>query len=88
LLLDGVLRFLSAVPRPRPSSLVIGTENREVLILNTAGSATAVRVQLPSVPVFMSVSGTFDVEYRIVVACRNNNVYTVKVGYRAQNDSH
>lgn len=62
------------------SSLVIGTENREVLILNTAGSATAVRVQLPSVPVFMSVSGTFDVEYRIVVACRNNNVYTVKNG--------
>lgn len=61
-------------------SVVVGTENREVLILNPAGSAIAVKCQLPSVPVFMAISGTLDVEYRITVACRDNNVYTVKVG--------
>jgi hypothetical protein len=60
-------------------SLVIGTENREILVLNTAGSATVLRVQLPSIPAFIAVTGSFDVEYRIVVACRNNNVYTIKV---------
>ena len=29
-------------------------------------------------PVFMDVSGLFDVEYRVVVACRNGAVYTLK----------
>jgi Bardet-Biedl syndrome 1 protein len=33
---------------------------------------------LPSVPVFMSVSGLFDVEFRIVVSCRDGNIYTLK----------
>jgi hypothetical protein len=27
----------------------------------------------------MAVQGMLDVEYRIVVACRNGNVYTIKV---------
>ncbi len=62
-------------------SVVIGTENREILILTPAGSAIAVKCTLPSVPVFMAISGTLDVEYRITVACRDNNVYTVKVSH-------
>lgn len=62
------------------SSIVVGTENKEVFVLNVAGSAIAVRCSLPSVPVFMTVSGTQDVEYRITVACRDNNVYTIKNG--------
>ena len=33
---------------------------------------------LPSVPVFLSVTGMYDVEYRIVVACRNGCIYTLK----------
>jgi Bardet-Biedl syndrome 1 protein len=36
------------------------------------------QMDLPSVPVFMSVSGLFDVEYRIVVACRNGGIYNFK----------
>jgi formate/nitrite transporter FocA (FNT family) len=58
---------------------VIGTENKEILILNPAGSTTLVRCRLKDVPAFMAVSGSFDVEYRIVVACRDHKVYTVKV---------
>ena len=33
---------------------------------------------MPAVPVFLSVSGLYDVEYRVVVACRNGTVYTLK----------
>ena len=33
---------------------------------------------MPAVPVFLSVSGLYDVEYRVVVACRNGAVYTLK----------
>ena len=33
---------------------------------------------MPAVPVFLSVSGLYDVEYRIVVACRNGAIYTLK----------
>ena len=29
-------------------------------------------------PVFLSVSGLYDVEFRVVVACRNGGVYTLK----------
>jgi Bardet-Biedl syndrome 1 protein len=61
------------------SGIVVGTEAKEVLILNPAGSAIVAKVTLASVPVFMAISGTLDVEYRIVVACRDNNVYTIKV---------
>lgn len=61
------------------SGIVLGTENREVLILNPAGSAIVGKVTLPSQPVFMAIQGTLDVEYRISVACRDNNVYTIKV---------
>ena len=37
-------------------------------------------MSLPSVPVFLSVSGLYDVEYRIIVACRNGHIYTLKRG--------
>lgn len=62
------------------SSLVIATENKEVLILNPAGSTILTRCTLPAVPAFIAVTGTFDVEYRIVCACRDSKVYTIKGG--------
>ena len=36
------------------------------------------QMSLPAVPVFLSVTGLFDVEFRIVVSCRNGGVYTLK----------
>lgn len=40
------------------------------------------QLDLPAVPVFLSVTGLFDVEYRIVVACRNGCIYTLKRSVR------
>ena len=37
-------------------------------------------MKLPAVPVFITVTGLLDVDYRIVVAARDGNLYTMKNG--------
>lgn len=62
------------------SMLVLGTENRMVYILDSTALNIATKVELDAVPSFISVLGLYDVEYRITVACRNGNIYTIKNG--------
>jgi Bardet-Biedl syndrome 1 protein len=62
------------------SSLVIGTEAGDVLILDPPGSSILKQIHLPSVPTHLSVIGLYDVSYRIVVACRDGNIYQIKDG--------
>ncbi len=50
------------------------------MLLEPGGSAIHKKVTLRNVPVFIVASGLSDVEYRIVVACRNGAIYTVKNG--------
>eukprot|EP01079_Euglenida_sp_SAG-EU17-18_P004949 gene4949-9_t len=63
-----------------PGCLVAGTENSRVLLFDTSGNSVQVKVALPSVPVFIQCIGCFTVEYRIIVACRNSKIYTIKNG--------
>jgi Bardet-Biedl syndrome 1 protein len=60
------------------SMLVVGCENGQILILDTAGSSILKQWQLPSAPTHMAITGTKDVEFRIVVACRDGKVHTIK----------
>ena len=60
------------------SCLFFGTESAELYVLNANGSAVKTTTQLPSVPVFVASTGLLDVDYRIVVACRDGRVYTIK----------
>ena len=62
------------------SCLVIGTESKDIFILDPEAFTVLAKMSLPSVPVFISVNGLFDVEFRIVVACRDGKVYTLKRG--------
>ncbi|XP_046372718.1 Bardet-Biedl syndrome 1 protein homolog isoform X2 [Haliotis rufescens] len=62
------------------SCLVLGTENKSIYVLDPEAFTVLTTMELPSVPVFLSVNGLYDVEYRIVVACRNGCVYTLKRG--------
>lgn len=62
------------------SSLVVGTEAGELLILDPTGTSIQTTVKLPAVPVFLAINGLLDVDYRVVVAARNGYVYTVKNG--------
>ena len=38
---------------------------------------------LPSPPVFLSVSGLYDVEFRIIVACRSGELCVLKRGWQS-----
>eukprot|EP00727_Mastigamoeba_balamuthi_P012559 m51a1_g7926 hypothetical protein (555) ;mRNA; f:39757-42289 len=60
--------------------LILGTEAAQVLILEPNASSVLHKIQLKSQPVFMACAGLLEVEYRIVVACRNRCVYTIKNG--------
>ncbi|XP_041351022.1 Bardet-Biedl syndrome 1 protein-like isoform X2 [Gigantopelta aegis] len=62
------------------SCLVLGTENRSIYVLDPEAFTVLSTMELPSVPVFISVNGLYDVEYRIVAACRNGCIYTLKRG--------
>merc|ERR1719409_1380318 len=62
------------------SMLVLGTENKMVYILDSSALNIAQKVEVDAVPSFISVLGLFDVEYRITIACRDGNIYTIKNG--------
>ncbi len=62
------------------SMLVVGTESGAVLVLEPTGTAVQASLQLPSAPVHMAVTGARLIDYRIVCACRDGNVYTIKNG--------
>nr|XP_058923927.1 Bardet-Biedl syndrome 1 protein isoform X2 [Kogia breviceps] len=60
------------------SCLVLGTENKELLVLDPEAFTVLAKMSLPSVPVFLEVSGQFDVEFRLAAACRNGNIYILR----------
>ncbi|KAK1335590.1 hypothetical protein QTO34_003382 [Cnephaeus nilssonii] len=60
------------------SCLVLGTENKELLVLDPEAFTILATMNLPSVPVFLEVSGQFDVEFRLAAACRNGNIYILR----------
>lgn len=62
------------------SMLVLGTEKGMVYILDSSALNIAAKIELDAVPTMMSVLGLYDVEYRITVACRDGNIYTIKNG--------
>lgn len=60
--------------------LVVGTENCFVHILHHNASEVTKKIQLASPAVHLITAGQLDVEYRIIIACRNGLIYTVKNG--------
>ncbi|XP_066466341.1 Bardet-Biedl syndrome 1 protein isoform X1 [Tiliqua scincoides] len=60
------------------SCLVIGMESAEILVLDPEAFTVLAKMVLPSVPAFLDVTGQFDVEYRLTVACRNGCIYVLR----------
>ena len=61
--------------------LIIGTESRDILVLESTGMAIKKKITgLKSVASFIQATGQFDVDYRIYVACRDGRVYLIKNG--------
>ena len=64
------------------SCIVIGSEHKELFILDPEAFTALARVSLPNVPVLLHVSGVFEVDYKVFVSCRDGNIYLVKRGSR------
>uniref|UniRef100_A0A1A8Q282 BBSome complex member BBS1 n=1 Tax=Nothobranchius rachovii TaxID=451742 RepID=A0A1A8Q282_9TELE len=60
------------------SCLVIGTENSDIFVLDPEAFTILSKMCLPAAPTLMDVTGQFDVEFRITVACRNGNIYILR----------
>ena len=61
--------------------LVVGTEQRQVLVLDPSGMVVKKQVTLKAgVPSFIQCQGLFDVEYKIFVACRDGQVVVIRNG--------
>ena len=60
------------------SCLVLGTESSSVYILDPEAFTIMDQMQVPSPPAHLSVTGLYDVDYRIVVSCRNGTLCTLK----------
>ncbi|RWS02729.1 Bardet-Biedl syndrome 1 protein-like protein, partial [Dinothrombium tinctorium] len=64
------------------SCFILGTENKDIFIIEPDAFTILSSVKLPSVPVFIEVNGLFDVEYRLIVSCRDAHIYTIKRGFK------
>jgi len=65
------------------SCLVLGTESRSVYVLDPEAFTVLANMALPAVPAMLHVSGLFDVEFRVIVACRDGGVYVLRRGNNA-----
>ncbi|XP_063058675.1 Bardet-Biedl syndrome 1 protein [Engraulis encrasicolus] len=60
------------------SCLVIGTENKDIFVLDPEAFTILSKMSLPSAPTMMDVTGQFDIEFRITVGCRDGNIYILR----------
>jgi len=60
--------------------LVLGLEVKQVMILSPDAHTIICKVKLPSVPAFVACGGSFDVEYRVFVGCREGTICIIKNG--------
>ncbi|KAF5406287.1 hypothetical protein PHET_00200 [Paragonimus heterotremus] len=60
--------------------IVVGTEDGALYIIDPITFNVLTKYTLPAVPVHLCANGSFDVDYRIVVSCRNGVIYQIKRG--------
>uniref|UniRef100_H2Y718 Bardet-Biedl syndrome 1 N-terminal domain-containing protein n=1 Tax=Ciona savignyi TaxID=51511 RepID=H2Y718_CIOSA len=60
------------------SCVVVGTEHKEIQIIDSEAFTQLKSYQLSSIPVFINVSGLYDVDFRLFVACRDGKIYTLR----------
>lgn len=60
--------------------LIVGTEQRQLIILDQTGLAIKKTFILKAVPCFIQSQGQYDVDHKIYVACRDGKVYVIRNG--------
>jgi hypothetical protein len=72
---------------PQPDGvgqLVVGTEDKRVLLLGPGATSVSSSLTLPAVPALISTAGGLDAGYRVTVAARDGWLYSVKGGVLAK----
>eukprot|EP01084_Bolivina_argentea_P230866 389478_1 len=62
------------------SSLVVGTENNEILLLDSSGTTISKTIRIPAIPFKLCVIGLLSIDYRIIIATRSCTIYTIRNG--------
>ena len=80
-----VVTALAAIAREREgdteaSSLIVGTEAGQVLLLDAIGSSVASTISLPSPPTQIIATGALSGEHRIFISARDGIIYAVREG--------
>uniref|UniRef100_A0A915L9L8 Bardet-Biedl syndrome 1 N-terminal domain-containing protein n=1 Tax=Romanomermis culicivorax TaxID=13658 RepID=A0A915L9L8_ROMCU len=82
-----VITVVTTIKKSSPQTdaldcFVLGTESRSVHMIDSQAFTILTEIKLPQncVPVYINASGLCDVEYRIIVGCRNGHVFSIKRG--------
>ncbi len=62
------------------SRLVIGTENRQLMVVDSLDCSIVMNCMIPDVPAFVAALGLMDNDYRILVATRSGRIFIIKNG--------
>ena len=62
--------------------LIVGTEQKIMYIIDSEAFTILASMECPSVPVFINASGIYDIEFRIMVGCRDGSLYSFKRGFK------
>lgn len=62
------------------SNLILGTELKSVLVLDSQGTSILKKIKLPSAPFQILAHGLLEFDYRLIVACRDDRVYFIRNG--------
>lgn len=63
-----------------PSNLVIGTEGGNIFVIDGNGSKIIYKNKLASIPTAIATYGAYEADYRVHIACRNEQIYTIRNG--------
>ncbi|CAM1320405.1 BBS1 (predicted) [Pycnogonum litorale] len=62
------------------SCLVLGTEHKQIYVVDSEAFTVIETLSIPSIPVFLSASGQYEVDYKIIIAARDSNIYIIRRG--------
>ncbi len=63
------------------SCLILGTEASAIYVLDPEAFTIMEQMSVPSPPAHLSVTGLYDVDFRVVAACRDGTLCTLKRGW-------
>jgi len=86
LVVSNYITCMSSIKKINPddeesiSQLVVGTEGKNIFLIDGSECKIINKYKINGIPSAISCHGSYDSEYRIYIACRNEIIYTLKNG--------